>query len=471
MAMTTPPVFARTTPVAVQAALGTLTLYALFSLPNVVDRWGFSATGIALFVIWALLVGGGAMLVLTRPPRVALALALLAGIVAARCAVAMLAVGRVSSGDPDIYPIIARHLLAGEGLYFDQADMGVRVFAFYPPAYPVLLAGWGALAGFSTASLVVLNLLVDLAAAWMIARIGARLDAPRAGRAAAFLYLAWPSTLFSAPLAQKEGLAILLVLILAHVWIGGLATQERGWRGALALGVPAGMLALTQPGWAPLAALFGLVLAGQMDWRRMLGLGVRGGLVAAVVMLPWWVRNWLVLGAFVPLTSAGGVGLWIGNNADATGNWMPQPAALFGLPELEFSRRAGQLARAWIVGHPLDFLRLNATKFFRAVGVGQFGPYRLFVMTPPLSSVIAAMLLPVSHGAHTLLLGMGATALRVRRVPGITVLTMLVLACVAQLALFGVWFEFGERHREFMTPFLLLAACMAVEAWRGQASP
>jgi hypothetical protein len=34
----------------------------------------------------------------------------------------------------------------------------------------------------------------------------------------------------------------------------------------------------------------------------------------------------------------------------------------------------------------------------------------------------------------------------------------LLWACIAQVLLFGIWFEFSERHRLFMTPFMLMVA-------------
>jgi hypothetical protein len=37
-------------------------------------------------------------------------------------------------------------------------------------------------------------------------------------------------------------------------------------------------------------------------------------------------------------------------------------------------------------------------------------------------------------------------------------------ACVVQVMLFGIWFEFSERHRLFMTPFILLVACELLAA-------
>jgi hypothetical protein len=39
---------------------------------------------------------------------------------------------------------------------------------------------------------------------------------------------------------------------------------------------------------------------------------------------------------------------------------------------------------------------------------------------------------------------------------------LLVYACLAQILLFGIWFEFSERHRLFMTPFLILLAVFAI---------
>ncbi len=461
--MATSPTFTRVQSLSLglQLLLAVLMFYGIWSVPSLIDRWGYSTAGIALFVAWAGVAAMGARAAMRDRPRSSLIIAAFITILLVRMAIGIIAQGRMSPGDPDIYPVIARQLLAGQGYYFNQQDMGERVWALYPPAYPLLLAGWGAIAGFSTWSLVALNLLIDAVAAWMIVRIGRQLEVPGAGRAAALLYLLWPSLIFSAPLAQKEGLASLLVLTLASVWLAQGRDGRPAWRSALALGVAAGLLALTQPGEAPLAALFGVVLVGRMGWRRMLGFGLAAMPFALLVMAPWWVRNWIVFGAFVPLTSASGISFWIGNNADATGNWMPQPASLRGVPELEYARRLATLASEWIIGHPVDFVRLTLTKFVHALGVGQFGPFRFVITSPPIPPMVGAMLLPVSHGAQLLLLGAGAAALRIGRSPALGTVALLLLAGFAQLALFGVWFEFGERHREFMTPLLLLAICVA----------
>ena len=69
---------------------------------------------------------------------------------------------------------------------------------------------------------------------------------------------------------------------------------------------------------------------------------------------------------------------------------------------------------------------------------------------------IAPSAFAVSQVAHLGLLFGAARAAWRRQTPGTTILLLLVLACVVQTLVFGVWFEFGERHRDFATPFLLV---------------
>lgn len=451
------------------ALLAVLCLYGVQSTPGLVGRWGASGGGFALALGWAGLAALAVPLIRAAPSR--LHIALLVGVaVAVRIGFALLVLDRGPQGDAAAYLALAASVREGHGLAIAEPTLGIVVRAFFPPLYPCVLAGWSALFGTSTWSLLALSTLLDAATAAAIGWLGARVGSAGAGRGAAWLYLIWPSALFSAPLAQKESLCALLVVVLAAAWVAAERARSR-WRPIVVIGVAAGLLALTQPGEAALAGLFGLVLIRRLRLSGVLGgvlrVGVPAALIAALVLLPWWVRNWALFGRFVPLTTASGVGVWIGNNADATGNWIPPPASLRGLPELEFGSRAAARARAWIAGHPLGFLVLNATKFFRACGVGQAGLIRLAAMHPPLGLALTALLFPLAQLAHLAMLGGAAWAARARANPALATLLLLALACAIQLLVFGVWFEFSERHREFATPFLLLLVCCAAEGnWR-----
>jgi len=446
----------------VSAVLALLTAYGLAATPGLMARWGASWLGWGILLLW-LAAAWLAVPLAERSPSKPRLIELAALQVVLRVAAALLFAGRTPGGDALYYLILSGNVLAGRGLSVEEPYIGSTVHALYPPAYALLLSGWISCFGASAASLLLLNTLIDTAAAMLIWRIGDLLDRPGAGRAAAWLYLLWPSTLLSAPLAQKEGLCALLILILAHQWLSGL---QRGWgtlRGGALIGLAAGLLALTQPGQAPLAALFGLSLVPVASLGRVAAIGFAALPFALLLLLPWWIRNWLMFGAFVPLTTTAPISLWIGNNPAATGNWMPPPAALRGMPELDYGRAIGGLAKQWIASHPLEFLRLTATKFVRAVGTGQFGVGRLAGMTPRPSAATLAALLPLAQLSHLLLLGNAAVAALRQALP-VRILLLLVLACLLQLVLFGVWFEFGERHREFMTPLLLLTICCAFTA-------
>ena len=433
--------------------LAALAGYGAWSSIGLAARWGVSLGGVLLLAGWlttavlAVPLGRGR-------PSAALTAVLLLIAAAWRIGSAACFAHRVPAGDALSYLTLSDGLMSGEGLRIYEPYIGSTLLAFYPPVYPLLLAGWRIVAGGSTLSLVVLNLVVDATAAILLYRLATMLGRREAGRSAAWLYLIWPSVLLSAPLAQKEGLCALLVIALAIAWWR--AIQAPGWRTAGLVGAIAGVLALTQPGLAPLGVLFGAILVPLASVRRIAGVGWRAAPFAIAALLPWWLRNWAALGAFVPLTTAGAISLWVGNNPDATGNWLPTPVALRGLPELGYARAAGALAREWIAANPAAFLRLSLTKFVRACGIGQFGVVRLAAMSPGPTPGLTALLFPVAQASHLLLLGTSASALfaRARRVP--TALLLLAAACGLQLVLFGVWFEFGERHREFATPFLLL---------------
>lgn len=450
---------------ATAALLALLAAYGLWSMPGLATRWGLSSAAPIVLLGW--LAAAALAVPLYREASNRAAIAACVGIaIALRVAAALLVIGRIPGGDAANYPILAEHVRAGQGLWLFDPYMGEVVRGLYPPLYPVLLAGWSGIAGLSTASLSVLSLIVDGAAAVAVARLGAAIGRPAAGRAAGWLYLIWPATLFSAPLAQKEGLCALLIVSLALQWIA--AARDPSRVRIAAIGLLAGLLALTQPGEAPLAALFGLAIISFAGWRRVLRIGVPAAGVAALVMAPWWVRNAVVFHRFVPLTSAGGYGLWIGNNPGATGNWMPPPAAWRGLPEIAFGTHAAAVARAWIVAHPIDFARLSVTKALRTLGVAQAGLVRMAAMHPAPAPGVLAALLPLAESTHIALLAVGAWGARAAGRSN-AILLALVLACFVQMLGFGLWFEFAERHREFATPFLLLLAIAGLERlprWR-----
>ena len=76
---------------------------------------------------------------------------------------------------------------------------------------------------------------------------------------------------------------------------------------------------------------------------------------------------------FIPLTTSDGVNLWMGNNPDATGLYMPTPHDTEGLGEYEQNRLLGNRAREFILSHPVGFGVRTVKKallFFRGDTIG-----------------------------------------------------------------------------------------------------
>ncbi|MDQ2879606.1 MAG: glycosyltransferase, partial [Pseudomonadota bacterium] len=280
----------------VQAVLAVLLLYGLVALRDLMAAWGLSPWAVAVVVLWCAVAALGWPLLRAMPSRGRFAVLVGAAMVL-RVGFGLLSVHRTSGGDPNSYLELAKNLLDRHQLGIWEPWFGGYWRALFPPLYPLLLAGWGAVAGLSTESLLTFNTLIDAAAALLIWRIGDRVGDTEAevgagaGRGAAWLYLIWPSALFSAPLAQKESLVVLLVLALVLVWLRVGPQGGKRWRDAAKIGALAGLLALTQPGEAPLAALFGFAMIGRMRLWRIVATGLRAAPFAILALLPWWVRN------------------------------------------------------------------------------------------------------------------------------------------------------------------------------------
>ena len=225
----------------VAAVLLALLAYGVASSVGLTERWSVSVSGLGALTGW-LALGAFALPLMRAPPFRRMTILLLAAAVALRLGFALLVFDRAPQGDAQSYLTLAANLQGGHGLTIAEPFLGIATRALFPPLYPVLLAGWSIAFGFSTPSLLALGTLIDLATAAMLVVLAARLGNASAGRGAAWLYLIWPSVLFSAPLAQKESLCALLVLILATVWVWD---DRSGMKRTAVLGIAAGLLALT----------------------------------------------------------------------------------------------------------------------------------------------------------------------------------------------------------------------------------
>ena len=404
---------------------------------NSLDRWVR-----AFFVLWSL----GALAIAIRtwlhfPPDEwlsvlilsALALGVLTAPVSSRARIAVtLLLGTVvrlwgaqSIGalplaqydDPSTYDILSSNILAGRGLIVWDPDYGL-VQAVYPPLYPIFLAG-AKLLGIGW---VGVNFVCDVAASLMIWRL--------AGDRAAAAYFLFPSVVVAALIPSKEPLATALLLGCMMLWK----------RNQIGYGALSGLLALTQPAWLPIPIVaFFLTRRQPADIIKAAGAGL-------VVLLPWWIRNYLLFHRFIPLTTS--VGFTLG--VVLTGQYGPYAQ----LPYDEPGRAS------YALHHTLSAIAHDPSKYFgnvirqliRALLVNDIAPYQIGPGVSWLSA--AAVISRIAWAA-----AIGACA---RRIPRDRRLLSFVAGFLATSLLFGgMWFEFRSRQRAFAVPLLLMWSGLA----------
>ncbi len=210
----------------------------------------------------------------------------------------------------------------------------------------------------------------------------------------------------------------LMVLHLA-LWIAAWQSLDKNRAAWLAAGagLAAGAAALARPSWllfAPVVVLLAAAVSSQR--RRHLGIGSVMLAACAAAMLSWWIRNYLVIGRFVPTTLQVGASLYDGWNPQATGasdlslvdrfvrEEAARPAAGAAPLEYRLDRRLRDEATTWARANPGRVAKLAAVKFLRIWNVWpnepglSSWPIRLGLM----ATYVPIMILAVVGAARTI---------------------------------------------------------------------
>ncbi len=280
--------------------------------------------------------------------------------------------------DSEGYWALAERIVHGETYQFGDD----RVFR--TPGYPALLSvpivAFGSDAAGVWAARVEAALLGVLAVGgvWCWARM---LFDDRAAALAALLAAVYPGAISSSTFILSEAPFCPLMVFTLLLWTQaeGAGTTGGRWGAACAAGAVAGLATLMRPSWllfVPFAAA--IIVFRPMAWRKHLAISCGALLGLIVVMSPWWIRNALVVGRFVPTSLQVGASLYDGLSRTATGasemSFVPHyaeaerrnPSGDVAIPfEVRLDRRLRDASVDWAKGHPGEVLRLMGVKFLR----------------------------------------------------------------------------------------------------------
>ena len=296
---------------------------------------------------------------------------------------------------------LAQSLVTGRGL---SSPFGGSTgpTALLAPAYPGIIAllfrTFGSFTFAAATAVMVMQLLFSVITVLLIMHIAFRCFGARAANLAGVFWavslpLLWMPTIFWETCLST----MLLVGMLAFaLW----CERKPGPFLWAAMGAYCGFAALVNP--ALLLSL--LAMLGWAAWqtrKTQRYSPLLGPLLFFLVFASWPLRNWRVLGAFIPLRTTVGLELWMGNRPGANGYLDESVFPLFNRGEYDqyvakgevaYMRGKSALAKQYIHAHPAQFLRLTGIRCIRFwAGAGTQDGSVVFAIHALLTTSLAAI--------------------------------------------------------------------------------
>lgn len=292
---------------------------------------------------------------------------------AAYAGLRLLAIACMVEPSSDAAWYFSRAQMLAQGLGY-QGDHGEPT-AYWPPGWPIALSLLFRLTGASIVAVGLLNAALSLIGGWLMLDLGRKLfGSEGAARTGLALLTVYPNAILYIPLALTE--VFYTTLLLAGCW---LLIVRKGAGRIVVAGLVFGVATLVKTQTlvvVPLIFAIGLWREGDA-LRRTPGIIGRFAILiaaAALVVAPWTIRNHRELGAWVAVSTNGGITLLTGNNDSARGTFTPDDPAVKALDartdlnELQYDAEAKRLGLQWIKDHPAAFARLMPLKLVRLWG-------------------------------------------------------------------------------------------------------
>jgi hypothetical protein len=344
--------------------------------------------------------------------------------------------------------------------------------AWTTPVYPLLVAGvfeiFGTFNFHAFLATTGLNILFSTLTCVPIFYAGKRIAGTGVGAGAAWMWAIFPNAAII-PFQWIWDTSLSGLLAATILWATLAVADSKRTRDWCAYGALWGLALMTNA-----TLLSGLpFLLGWMAYRQckqgdrrwLARLAVTAGAIV-LCCLPWTIRNYVVFHSFIPLRSALGLQLWLGNNdqyRDSFPGWLhpidniAERAKYVRMGEVAYMQEKQSEAMRWIVSHSRRELTLFKDRF-TATWAGTPHPLRDFLRTPSflIRSVFVCNVLAAMGALVGTVVFFADRKLRPYAVPATAFPILFPFASYMSQALF--------RYRYPIDPMVLLLAAMAT-AW------
>jgi 4-amino-4-deoxy-L-arabinose transferase-like glycosyltransferase len=242
--------------------------------------------------------------------------------------------------------------------------------AYRPPGYIFFLAGIYSLFGPNDFIARLVNILLGVLTCWLTYVLTIELFDKRTALIAALMIAAFPSLIAWTNILAVENLFIPIIVGSLISFLKAVKLQNVRWSWLILTGLLLGIGVLIRPAAFLLPVIMVLSLILRIRFRvfspqgiKVLGKYVIIGLVVSLVMLaivlPWSIRNSIVFGHFILLSTEGGITFLSGHNELALTHEYSLDGPIFEqlnalkLDEIQYDQRAYQLAFQFIRQNPL----------------------------------------------------------------------------------------------------------------------
>lgn len=313
---------------------------------------------------------------------------------------------------------------------------------------------------------VVLNLLAGLLTMILTYRL-AEIWFDRSVAFLAVLTIAiWPNLIFFTSILSSELWFIALTLGGMWFWARLSVGQGRGWINLVLCGVIWGLACYVRPTilLLPLALALVALPGGPLALVRA---GLRAAVVIALILAavsPWTYRNTQLFGERVLVSTNFGPNLWMGNNPETNGGYMPLPDWVAGMSETERAHLLGNIAKDYILSDIPGFaLRTlyKVVKLHERETIGVVWNEAALVRGVGETGLMALKLLATGYWHLLLGLAFVAIGLRLRDCPRTAVFHPAIVTWGYFAALHAV-IVVEDRYHIPSSPFIGLLAAFAL---------
>lgn len=376
---------------------------------------------------------------------------------------------RFAFGDSESYWELGRAIAAGRPYEFGPH----RLRVFRTPGYPLLLAGLFQVVGDDPPVIYgrVLSALLGTLAVGCVSGLAWVLFDSRTALIATAIAAVYPGAIALSTFVLSEApfcpLMLMQLIGWACAWKATDPKQIVSW--SLLAGVAAGLATLMRPSWllfTPFAGVIGIAFADQRGRQLIIvGLMLFG---LCLTMSSWWIRNYMVVGRFVPTSLQVGASLYDGLHPAATGGSDMRFVARFEAEQLgadarnpnlpgnfeeRLDERMRQASIAWARENPGRVAELIAIKFSRM--------WSILPNAAEMQGWTIRLALAVTYTPIMILVLIGAWRYARRDWP----IALLLLPAVYFTCLHVIFVSSIRYRQPAMLPLIILAAAVLAALW------